>query len=321
MRGARPARRDGRVTPAPEDDPLIGESRAAARVLEQIRQIASTHAAVLIEGEAGTGKATVARAIHDRGPRRARAFVAVDCEAEAGLERALFGSSGPDAAPGALERADGGTAYLAGIDAVPQAAQVRLLRLLQEHAIEREGDEQSLRVDVRLVAGTRQDLGAQVREGRFRDDLYRRLSAARIALPPLRERVEDIPLMVERFLREANRRHRRGVRRVTPGVLERLQRHAWPGNVRELRDTIEAMVVAAPGRRPLDLADLPRALRSEGAERERPAIFPGMTVEEAVRALIVATLEHVGGDKPRAAAMLGIGLRTLYRKIKDYGIG
>jgi DNA-binding NtrC family response regulator len=126
--------------------------------------------------------------------------------------------------------------------------------------------------------------------------------------------------MVVRFLRDVNRRHRRGVRRVTRGVLEQLQRHAWPGNVRELRDTIESMVVSAPGGRPLDLADLPQPLRGDERAAERTAIAPGMTVDEAVRALIVTTLEHTGGDKRRAAGMLGIGLRTLYRRLKEYGI-
>jgi two-component system response regulator HydG len=195
-----------------------------------------------------------------------------------------------------------------------------LLRLLQERAFECVGGRTTIRVDVRLIAGAALDLGGPVREGRFREDLFRRLAVARIAMPPLRERREDIPPMVERFLRDANRRHRRRVTSVTRGALERLQRHAWPGNVRELRDTIESMVVSAPGGRPLDLADLPPSLRAGPDVHERVEIAPGMTVEEVERALIAVTLAHVGHDKPRAAAMLGIGLRTLYRKIKEYGI-
>jgi len=310
--------------PSSEGDPLIGRSRAITRVLEQIQRIASTHAAVLIEGEPGTGKGAAARAIHDRGSRHAEAFVALD---GAGVEpvaqeEALFGTqAGGRAAPGAVERADGGTLYLAEVGALTHAVQVRLLRLLQERAFERIGGERTLHADVRLVAGTRRDLAVAAREGRFRDDLLARIAAARITMPTLRERVEDVPALVERFLREANRRHRRGVKRVTRGVLERLQRHPWPGNVRELADTIEAMVVAAPGGRPLDLADLPQPLRADGGGPESVRLAPGMTVEEAVRALIVATLEHVGQDRRRAAAMLGIGLRTLYRKIRQYGIG
>jgi len=320
----RPRARRAAAAQAWQSDPLLGDSRAIARVREQIHRIASTQAAALIEGEAGTGKGAVARAIHAHGPRRERPFVAIDCErSEPGtLERELFGGEGraPEAGPEALARAHGGTLFLEEIDAASAAVQVRLLRLLQEHVYERLGGEAMLRADVRLIAGTRRDLRQRVDDGRFRDDLLVRLSTARIALPPLRERVEDIPSLVEGFLREANRRHRRGVQRVTRGVLERLQRHPWPGNQRELRDTIDGMVVSAAGGRPLDLADLPQPLRGEGAGPERVVVAPGMTVEETVRALIVATMEHVGHDRPRAAAMLGIGLRTLYRKIKQYGI-
>lgn len=299
---------------------MLGVSRAIARVREQIHQVASTRVAVLIDGEAGTGKGAAARAIHAYGPRRAGPFVAIDCERSGRdrFEHELFG--GDSAEAGALVRAHQGTLFVEEIGAASQTAQVRLLRLLQEGAFERTGGGATLRVDVRLITGTRHDLDTAARAGRFREDLLRRLSAARIAMPPLRDRVEDIPTLVERFLREANRRHRRGVKRVTRGVLERLERNLWPGNVRELRDTIDAMVVSAPGGRPLDLADLPQALRGESAGAESLGVAPGMTVEEAVRALIVATLEHVEHDRPRAAAMLGIGLRTLYRKIKQYGI-
>ncbi len=308
----------------PGGEPFIGRSRAIDRVLEQVRHLASSDAAVLIEGEPGTGKGGAAWAIHGLGPRRDGPFVAIDCASgEPGaLERELFGVEEPahDARPGGLERADGGTLYLDDIAAATQAVQIRLLRLLQERAFERVGGRTTIRVDVRLIAGAALDLGGPVREGRFREDLFRRLAVARIAMPPLRMRREDIPPMVERFLRDANRRHRRRVKSVTRGVLERLQRHPWPGNVRELRDTIESMVVSAPGGRPLDLADLPPSLRAGPDVNERVDIAPGMTVEEVERALITVTLAHVGHDKPRAAAMLGIGLRTLYRKIKEYGI-
>ena len=312
------------VAEAPGGEPFIGRSRAIGRVIEQVRHLAVTQAAVLVEGEAGTGKGGAARAIHLLGPRRDGPFVSIDCASEepGALERNLFGVELPasDARPGGLEQAEGGTLYLDDVAAAPQAAQVRLLRLLHDGAFERVGGRTTIRVDVRLIAGTARDIGALAREGLFREDLLRRLAAARIAMPPLRERGEDIPPMIERFLRDANRRHRRKVKSVTRGVLEILQRHPWPGNVRELRDTVESMVVSAPGGRPLDLADLPRPLRSGADVRERVEIAPGMTVEEAERALIAATLAHVGHDKPRAAAMLGIGLRTLYRKIKEYGI-
>lgn len=307
----------------PDGEPFAGRSRAITRIIEQVRHLASGHSAVLIEGEAGTGKGGTARALHALGPRHAGPFVALDCAGVAGdLERELFGVEAPDleARPGGLERADGGTLYLEEIATAPQAVQVRLLRLLQERAFERVGGRDTIRADVRLIAGTTPDLAQSVTEGRFREDLFRRLAVARIALPPLRERREDIPALVDRFLRDANRRLHRRVKGLTRGVLERLERHAWPGNVRELRDTIESMVVSAPGGRPLDLTDLPEALRGGVDTRARVEISPGMTVEEVERALIAATLAYVGHDKPRAAAMLGIGLRTLYRKIQQYGL-
>ena len=320
---ARFAAPEREVAEAPGGEPFIGRSRAIGRVIEQVRQLAATHAAVLIEGEAGTGKGAAAWAIHRLGPRHDGPFVSIDCASRdpGTLERDLFGveEPAPDARPGALEQADGGTLYLDEIAAAPQAVQIRLLPLLQERAFERVGGRTTIPVAVRLIAGTARDIGIMARAGLFREDLLRRLAVARIAMPPLRDRREDIPPMVDRFLRDANRRHRRRVRSVTRGVLEILQRHAWPGNVRELRDAVESMVVSSPGGRPLDLADLPRSLRVGADAHEPVEIAPGMTVAEAERALIVATLAHVGHDKPRAAAMLGIGLRTLYRKIKEYG--
>jgi two-component system NtrC family response regulator len=312
------------ATPGPRNvlqdgEVFIGRSRAITRIIEQVRHLATGHSAVLIEGEAGTGKGGAARAIHALSPRRDGPFVAIDCAGgEPGaLERDVFGVEEPEdeARPGGLERAEGGTLYLEDVAAAPQAVQIRLLRLLQERAFERVGGRTTIRADVRLLAGTTPDPASPMR-----DDLFRRLALARIAMPPLRERREDIPALVERLIRDANRRHHRRVKGVTRGVLERLERHAWPGNVRELRDTVERMMVSGPGGRPLDLTDLPDELRGGGHGRERVEIAPGMTVEEVERALIAATLEHVGHDKPRAAAMLGIGLRTLYRKIKGYGL-
>jgi DNA-binding NtrC family response regulator len=308
--------------------PFTGRSRAIARVMEQVRHLASTHPAVLIEGEPGTGKSLAARAIHQSSPRRNEPFVWIDCGAldEPLLEHELFGrepgGSAEDggAQRGRLEQADGGTLLLDAIDELPSGAQVRLLRVLQDRAFERVGGQATLRVDVRLIAATRRDLAAQVREGRFREDLLQRLGVVRIVMPPLRDRREDIPLLVERFLTEASRGRGRRVRGVTRGVLDRLMAHPWPGNVQQLRDTIEGMVMVAQRGRPLDVADLPQALFPSVGEAGRLEISVGTTVEEAERRLITATLAHARNDKPRAAALLGIGLRTLYRKIKDYGI-
>ena len=307
---------------------LIGRSRAITRVVAQLRAIAPTRATVLVEGEAGTGKRLVGQAIHQNSPRKRARFSdpPIDAMPEAVAAPALFGleERDPAGAPvvhrGYLERAEGGTIYLHDIGGASPSLQVRLLRALQDRTFERVGGGEALRTDVRVLAGTTRDLAAEVKAGRFREDLYQRLGAVRVHLPPLRERAEDIPLLIEAFIHEANRAYGRRVSGVTRGALEQLMRHPWPGNVGELRNTIEAMVIAARGRRRLELSDVPGRLREAGAEGARLDLAVGMTVEEAERRLIAATLQHAGRDKPRAAAMLGIGLRTLYRKIKAYGI-
>lgn len=307
--------------------PFTGRSRAIVRVWEQVRHLASTHAAVLIEGEPGTGKSLAAQAIHQDSPRRNQPFVRIDCGAldETNLERDLFGyepaasAAGEGAQRGRLELADGGTLFLDEVDELPSGVQVRLLRVLQNRTFERVAGQTALKVDVRLIAATRRDLAEAVGEGRFREDLFDRLGVVHIVMPPLRDRREDIPLLVERFLIEASRG--RGARAVTRGVLDRLMAHPWPGNVRELRDTVAGMVVVARRGRPLDLTDLPGALRPPEGEAGQLEIAVGMTIEEAERKLIAATLAHARNDKPRAAALLGIGLRTLYRKLNEYGIG
>jgi DNA-binding NtrC family response regulator len=296
------------------DDPLTGASAAVRRVVDQVHHVAPTRAMVLIEGEPGTGKARVARAIHRDSPRRDGPFERVSLAAleESRTEAELFGGVG--AAAGRFDVADGGTLFLEDVDRASAAVQIRLLSAIRGRGA---GPKPERRRDVRLLASTEHDLAARVRAGRFRQDLFERLGAVRIALPPLRERREDIPLLVERFLREFNRAHSRRVGGITRGALEALAAHAWPGNVDELRNQVEAMVVAAHGRRRLDLSDLPPALRRD-APSSGHRLVAGMTVEEAERHLIESTLRHAQGNKPRAAAMLGIGLRTLYRKILKY---
>ena len=307
---------------------LTGRSRAVQRVTDQVRAIASTRATALIEGETGTGKGLVAQAIHQNSPRKHERFVWVNCGAlaEGVIESELFGHergafTGATATRrGRFEMADGGTLFLDEVGEISPAVQVKLLRVIQDRAFERVGGTETMKTDVRLIAATNRDLAADVKAGRFREDLFYRLSVVRIQMPPLRERREDIPLMVEQFIREFDREHGRKVTGITRGVLDRLMRHAWPGNVRELKNTIEGMVVFAEGKRPLDLSDLPDALREVETGGETLTVTVGMTVEEAERQLLAATLRHTGQDKPRAAAMLGIGLRTLYRKIKQYSI-
>ncbi|MFI5370101.1 MAG: sigma-54-dependent transcriptional regulator [Candidatus Eisenbacteria bacterium] len=299
---------------------LDGRSRAITRVLEQIQHLGSSRAPVLITGEAGTGKGLVARALHRHSPRRHERFVWMHCGAlPAGqLERELFGEDdglAPRPRAGRVELADGGTLFLEEIDEASALVQIRLLRLLQERRFERVGGSTTRVADVRLIASTTRDLDAETRAGRFRADLLQRISVVRIALPALRERREDIALLSRAAVREFDREHGRRVTGITAGALERLTHHHWPGNVRELRAVVEGMVVSAKGRRMLDVSDLPVSLRDATTPGERVEIAVGMSVEDAERRLIEATLRATGGDKPRAAAMLGIGLRTLYRKL------
>jgi len=325
---ARVAEMEGQLDERFGFESLTGHSRSIARVTEQLRHIAPTRATVLIEGETGTGKGVVAQAIHQNSPRKGERFVWVNVGAlaEGVVESELFGHErGAFTGASALRRgrfeiADGGTLFLDEIGEAPPAVQVKLLRAIQDRTFERVGGTETLKSDVRLIAATNRDLSAEVKSGRFREDLYYRLSVVKVHVPPLRERREDLPLLVESFLREFNREHGRRVTGITRGVLERLTAYSWPGNVRELKNAIEGMVVFAEGRRPLDLSDLPEWLREVETRSPRLELAVGMTVEEAERQLIAATLQETGQDKPRAAAMLGIGLRTLYRKIKQYGI-
>ncbi len=308
---------------------LAGRSRAIVRVMEQVRHIASTRATVLIEGETGTGKGLVAQAIHQNSPRKGERFVWVNCGAlvEGVIESELFGhergafTGASGLRRGRFELADGGTLFLDEIGEMPAAVQVKLLRAIQDRSFERVGGTETIKTDVRLVTATNRDLAAEVAAGRFREDLFYRLGVVRIQMPPLRERSEDIPLLVEAFIREFNGEHGRRVTGITRGVLDRLMRYPWPGNVRELRNTVEGMAVFAEGRRALDLSDLPDALREVESAGEKLELRVGMTVNEAERQLIAATLRHTGNDKPRAAAMLGMGLRTLYRKLCRYSLG
>ncbi len=306
---------------------LDARSREMRRVVEQVRQVAATRAPVLIEGEAGTGKARLAEIIHQNSPRRGERFVRLSCSAlpESAIEHELFGAeraaTGEDEIwTGRIELATGGTLFLEDVERLPAPVQLRLLRLLQDRVFERIGGVETRPADVRLVAASTLDLEREVAAGRFREDLCARISLVRIRVPALRARREDVPALVATAIREFNREHGRRVTGVTPGVLERLVEFAWPGNVTELRDAIESMVVFAEGRRPIDLSDLPLALRGTRPLEEGAPLAAGMTVEEAERALISATLRHTGFDKGRAAAMLGIGLRTLYRKIGRYGL-
>ncbi len=404
---------------------IVGDTDAMREVLERVVQIAPVASTVLVTGESGTGKELVARGIHALSPRRHKPFIAVNVAAisETLLESELFGhekgafTGAIDARRGLFELADTGTIFLDEIGEMPVATQTKLLRVLEQREFHRVGGEKPLRVDVRIVAATNQDLRQLVAMGEFRRDLYFRLNVLHIELPPLRERRDDIPVLVEAFVREASERHDRPFPGISPDAMQILRDYAWPGNVRELRNLVESMVVLAPGRtieardipaevrggrgrtllpapiprpsaqsgdgrdfRPelefvfrtlvdlrVDMDDLRRdfeAYRRESAlspgaarlasfsPREIPArvvpppagaeeaeeveevpfveaggsggqagvvVFrPGMTMEDLEREAIRAALDSVGGNRRKAAEILGIGERTLYRKLARY---
>ncbi|MBV6520699.1 MAG: Anaerobic nitric oxide reductase transcription regulator NorR [Gemmatimonadaceae bacterium] len=386
---------------------LIGESEAIREVLIKIEQIAPVSSTVLIEGESGTGKELVARGIHRLSPRRNKPFIAVNVGAlpETLLESELFGHE-KGAFTGAAERrlgrfelAHGGTIFLDEIGDVPASTQVKLLRVLEERELTRVGGSQPIPVDVRVVAATNASLREAVELGEFRSDLYFRLNVLRIYLPPLRERSDDIPILVRRFVRELSQQHDRAFRGISSEAMQLLVDYSWPGNVRELRNLVESMVVLAPGHE-IGAADIPPQMRegdvsrflpvhvgpvlrggsgSEGRELEfivrslvelklqveelrrrledvsaragqgsggwmqevaapgpssalaagiepreasPPAnvvtVRPGMSMSEVERAVIEAALRETRGNRRKAAELLQIGERTLYRKLREY---
>ena len=265
---------------------LIGQSEAIREVLVKVEQIAPVSSTVLIEGESGTGKELVARAIHRLSPRRNKPFIAVNVGAlpETLLESELFGhekgsfTGAAERRIGRFELADTGTLFLDEIGDVPLATQVKLLRVLEEREITRVGGTQSIPVDVRVVAATNNPLRDGVEDGRFRSDLYYRLNVLSIYLPPLRERREDIPILVRQFIAELSRQHDRPFNGISPEALEMLADYSWPGNVRELRNLVESMVVLAPGRE-IGPADIPRQIREGGGARFLP-VHVGPVVRE-----------------------------------------
>jgi transcriptional regulator with PAS, ATPase and Fis domain len=308
---------------------LTGMSSQMVAIYDRIRQLAGARTTILICGETGTGKELVAKAVHHLSPRRNEPFVALNCSAlaEGVVESELFGhergafTGAVAARRGRFEIADGGTLFLDEISEVSATLQVKLLRVIQEREIERVGGNQPQKVDVRLICATNRDLEEAVKAGAFRQDLYYRLNVATIKLPALRERKSDIPLLVDEFLGEFNLENKRKVKGITRGAMELLIQYDWPGNVRELRNLIEGLVVFGRDGEPLDVGDLPNHLRAQVRASRDLHLQVGMTMEEIEKRAIEETLKMTGFDKARTAQILGIGLRSLYRKVKQYGIG
>jgi len=331
---------------------FTGKSAKMRAVNDRIIQLAaSPNTTVLITGESGTGKELAARALHYLSPRRQGPLVMFNCAAfpDALVESELFGhekgsfTGASRRRLGRFELADGGTLVLDEIAEMNAAVQAKLLRVLETREFERLGGEKPVRVDVRIVASTNRDLAQLVAEGRFREDLYHRLRVGTVHLPPLRERVEDIPLLVKTFIDHFSKTTGREIRGITPAALRRLERHPWYGNVRELKNAIEAMVVLAQSPT-LDVDDLPEWIRASSEASETPTlpvaatptahvrpgsnaegktpipVYVGMTLEEIEREALRATLEQTKGNKTLAAKILNIGRRTLFRKIKEYGL-
>ena len=303
---------------------LVGNSPAVRRIYRTIEQAAPTAASVLVWGESGTGKELVAQTIHQLSPRAGFPFVPINCAAipETLLESELFGHE-RGAFTGAFERRQGcfelahrGTILLDEIAEMTPATQVKLLRVLQERSFRRLGGRQEIAVDVRVIAATNQDPLQAVEKGNLRQDLYYRLNVFAIELPPLRDRRDDIGLLVQSFLGEFNERNGKSVRAVDPAAMRILEQYAWPGNIRELRNVIERATILAPGEF-IEPGHLPPALFRPPAEAEAPlaVLSPGMTVDEAETRLIRMTLEHTRNNKTRAAEILGISLKTLHNKL------
>ncbi|TWT86826.1 DNA-binding transcriptional response regulator [Pseudobythopirellula maris] len=318
---------------------VVGNSEPMRRVIERLARIAPTDATVLIQGDTGCGKELVAQAIHQNSPRKSRPFVALNCGAlsENILESELFGhvkGAFTDASHdrvGKFEYADGGTLLLDEVGDMPLPTQIKLLRVLESGEITRVGSNEPKKVDVRILSATNRDLEASIAEGTFREDLYHRLKVVTVRLPRLAERREDLPLLLDHFLKTQSKHHHKEIGSVSTAARRRLMAYDWPGNVRELKNAVESMVVVDLDG-VLDLDDLPEQFYTPGEAGEATESGAGVGGGDALADLvgkpisaieglfIGETLKVTGGNREEAAKMLGIGERTLYRKIKEYGL-
>lgn len=306
---------------------MVGTSARMLDVYKAVARVAASRSTVLIRGESGTGKELIARAIHYNSPRADRPFVAIDCGAlaETLLESELFGhvkgafTGAISSKRGLFEQAHGGTCFLDEIGDISHNTQAKLLRVLEEHEIKRVGGTESLKVDVRVIAATNKDLEGMVREAKFREDLYYRLNVVTIALPPLRDRREDIPLLATHFLRKYAEENNKRISHVSIEAVTLLEEYTWPGNVRELENVIER-AVALTANPVLLPEDLPSKLRESLGDPKGARLTRPLTLREVERRHIERVLKEAKGNKKLAAQLLGINRRTLYRIAKRYGL-
>ncbi len=306
---------------------LVGKSAAMREVFRRLKLAADSDVTVLVTGESGTGKELAAAAIHARSARRDKPFVAVNCAAfsESLLESELFGhvkgsfTGATSDKPGVFESADGGTLFLDEIGDVGPAVQVKLLRVLQEREIRRVGDTRTRSVDVRLLTATNQHLRSLVAAGKMREDFFYRINVFEIHMPPLRQRREDIPLLVEHFIKELCKAAGRSVDGISRDALNLLVEHPWPGNIRQLRNAIEHACVTVTGDR-ISYLDLPPEVRDPQGRRDTPSGGDLSAEESAERQRIIEALRQTGGNRTKAAELLGTSRVTLWKKISKFGI-
>jgi DNA-binding NtrC family response regulator len=312
--------------PAANNGDFIGGSVITQRILDRARQVARTDADILMEAESGTGKELLARLVHRSSPRSQRPFVAVNCAGfpDTLLESELFGhmrgafTGAMTSKAGKFELAHTGTLLLDEIGEMPLSLQPKLLRVLQEREIDRLGDIRPLQVDVRVIATTNRPLTAMVAEGKFRADLFFRLNVIPLSLPPLRERRDDVPDLINHFVRKYAAASLSHVERFSPDLIERLQAYEWPGNVRELENFVRRALVLAPG--PVVGLELLPEAGFQNDDSSLGGIEPGLTLRELERTLLEKTLDATGGNRTRAAGMLGVSLRTVRNKIREFGL-
>jgi DNA-binding NtrC family response regulator len=306
---------------------IIGTSKEIQRVYETVLRVASINSTVLIFGESGTGKELVARAIHHNSPRRDKPLIILNCAAlpEGVIESELFGhekgafTGAFSTKRGMFELANGGTIFLDEIGEMNLSTQSRLLRVLEEKEFMRVGGTKTIKVDVNVIAATNVDLEKAVAEKTFRKDLYYRLKVITIKLPPLRERKEDIPLLIRAFIDAFNRENHTKVQGVSREALGKLQNYPWPGNIRELKHCIESIMVTT-NRKIIEVNDLPAHIIQVAHQEPEIRLKAGVSMAEVEKEAIRQTLIYTGGNKTKAAKVLNIGLRTLHQKIKDYNL-